>query len=138
VRSPDRSEHISGKREELWFMADDSLERWRRGGYGILAALFACDVITTTIDRMYGHHELNPLMVPFVTDPVVFFVVKFIAFAIIVGLVESCCLVLKKTGRYSRSFQIFFLAAILLLNVYYAYGVISNIRVMLGPPHVRL
>jgi len=46
-------------------MDEAGLERWRQWGYGILAALFACDVVTTTIDRMFGHHELNPVMIPY-------------------------------------------------------------------------
>jgi len=117
-------------------MADGSLERWRRWGYGILALLFVCDIITTTIDRMCGHHELNPIMIPYVANPLVHFIVKFIALSIIVGLIESCSLVLKKLGRYSGFVQLIFFTAVLLFNIYYAYGVIANIGVLLGSPHL--
>jgi len=115
-------------------MPDGILERWRRWGYGILAFLFVCDIITTTIDRMYGHHELNPVMIPYVANPFVHFIVKFIALSIIVGLIESCSLVLKKFGRDSGFVQTIFFTAVFLFNVYYAYGVIANIWVMLGSP----
>ncbi|HXW98499.1 MAG TPA: hypothetical protein VEI51_02110, partial [Methanomicrobiales archaeon] len=76
-------------------MPDNRLERWRRWAYGILAALFAYDILFTWIAQLIGDYEVNPVMVPFVADPFVHVLVKLAAFLIIVGLIESCSLALR-------------------------------------------
>ena len=116
-------------------MPDATLERWRRWAYGILAVLFGYDVLFTTIAQKFGAYEVNPVMVPYATDPFVHFIVKVAAFLIIVGLVESCSLLLRKMGQYSETIQKIFLGFVVFLILYYAYGELKNIGILLRIPY---
>jgi hypothetical protein len=110
---------------------DSKLEKWRRWGYVILAILFTGDIVTTTLARMVGHPELNPIMVFFVSNPFLHFVVKLSILLVIVCLIEGISFILKRRGQYSRLIQKILVIAIGILIVFYGIVVIGNIVVLL-------
>jgi hypothetical protein len=72
----------------------------------ILGGLFALDIFTTTISLHLGNFERNPIMVPFVNNPVLHGFIKIIAYLFLFVAIEGAVLFIEEKRPESKPFWI--------------------------------
>jgi hypothetical protein len=105
----------------------------------ILGFLFGLDIITTSISLHQGNSEQNPLMIPFVTNPLLHGIVKIIAYIVLFIVVEKAVIFIHEKRPENLplltqlNFQILY-GIIIFILVYliwlYLHVVTSNIRLI--------
>jgi len=105
----------------------------------ILGLLFGLDILTTSIGQQLGNSEINPFMIPFVTNPGLHGMVKITAYILLFIVVEGAVLFIderkpEKTPFWIRlNFQTLYgliIFTLMYLIWLYLYVVTSNIRVI--------
>jgi hypothetical protein len=101
-----------------------------------LGLLFFLDIITTTIGLEKGGFEQTPFMIPFVNNPVLHVIVKFIAFFIAYRLIEPFLRnlntnITEETSKFNKlcyaiTYSVIILALIWLIGLYLSIN-INNI-----------
>ena len=105
----------------------------------ILGLLFALDIFTTSMSLQLGNFEKNPLMIPFVNNPLLHGIVKMIAYIFLFFVIERAVIFIEerkpeKTPFWIRlNFQTLY-GLILFILIYliwvYVYVVASNILII--------
>ncbi len=90
----------------------------------ILGFLFGLDIITTTFCLQLGGSEQNPLMIPFVDNPLLHGIVKIIAYVILFIVVERAVIFIHERKPEKKPF-------FLRLNFQILYGIIIFVLVYL-------
>ncbi len=115
-----------------------SIKKYHRNAlWIILGLLFGLDIITTTFCLQLGGSEQNPLMIPFVDNPLLHGIVKIVAYVILFIVIERAVIFIherrpdKKAFFIRVNFQILY-GIIIFVLVYliwiYLNVVFSNIR----------
>jgi hypothetical protein len=105
----------------------------------ILGLLFALDIFTTTMSLHLGYFEKNPLMIPFVNNPLLHGFVKIIAYIFLFVIIERAVIFIQeqkpeKTPFWIKlNFQTLY-GLIIFVLIYliwvYVYVVVSNILII--------
>ena len=105
----------------------------------ILGLLFALDIFTTSMSLHLGNFEKNPLMIPFVNNPLLHGIVKMIAYIFLFFVIERAVIFIEerkpeKTPFWIRlNFQTLY-GLIIFVLIYliwvYVYVVVSNILII--------
>jgi len=105
----------------------------------ILGLLFALDIFTTTMSLHLGYFEKNPLMIPFVNNPLLHGFVKIIAYIFLFVIIERAVIFMQeqkpeKTPFWIKlNFQTLY-GLIIFVLIYliwvYVYVVVSNILII--------
>ena len=105
----------------------------------ILGLLFALDIFTTSMSLQLGNFEKNPLMIPFVNNPLLHGIVKMIAYIFLFFVIERAVIFIEerkpeKTPFWIRlNFQTLY-GLIIFVLIYliwvYVYVVVSNIVII--------
>jgi hypothetical protein len=105
----------------------------------ILGLLFALDIFTTSMSLQLGNFEKNPLMIPFVNNPLLHGIVKMIAYIFLFFVIERAVIFIEerkpeKTPFWIRlNFQTLY-GLIIFVLIYliwvYVYVVVSNILII--------
>jgi hypothetical protein len=105
----------------------------------ILGLLFALDIFTTTVSLQLGNFEKNPLMIPFVNNPIIHGFVKITAYIFLFFVIERAVIFIEerkpeKTPFWIRlNFQTLY-GLIIFVLIYliwvYGYVVASNILII--------
>lgn len=90
----------------------------------ILGFLFGLDIITTTFCLQRGGSEQNPLMIPFVDNPLLHGIVKIIAYVILFIVIERAVIFIRERRPENKPFFI-------RLNFQILYGIIIFVLVYL-------
>ena len=90
----------------------------------ILGLLFALDIFTTTMSLHLGNFEKNPLMIPFVTNPVLHGIVKIIAYIFLFVVIERAVIFIQEQKPEKTPFWI-------KLNFQTLYGLILFVLIYL-------
>jgi hypothetical protein len=72
----------------------------------ILGSLFALDIFTTTVSLHLGNFEKNPLMVPFVNNPVLHGFIKIIAYLFLFVVIEGAVMFIERKRPENKQFWI--------------------------------
>jgi hypothetical protein len=72
----------------------------------ILGSLFALDIFTTTVSLHLGNFEKNPLMVPFVNNPVLHGFIKIIAYLFLFVVIEGAVMFIERKRPETKQFWI--------------------------------
>jgi hypothetical protein len=72
----------------------------------ILGSLFALDIFTTTVSLHLGNFEKNPMMAPFVDNPVLHGVIKIIAYLFLFFVIEGAVLFIQEKRPENKPFWI--------------------------------
>ena len=84
----------------------------------ILGLLFFLDIITTTIGLQKGGYEQTEFMIPFVQDPFLHFVIKFLAFLLVFGILEGVFILIQQIPfdeKYSLNKVCYYIAYTLVI-----------------------
>jgi len=105
----------------------------------ILGLLFALDIFTTSMSIHQGNFEKNPLMIPFVNNPLLHGTVKIIAYIFLFFVIERAVIFIQerkpeKTPFWIKlNFQTLY-GLIIFVLIYliwvYVYVVVSNILII--------
>ena len=105
----------------------------------ILGLLFALDIFTTSVSLHLGNFEKNPLMIPFVNNPVIHGFVKSIAYIFLFIVVERAVIFIQEKKPDNKPFWIklnfqtlygLILFVLIYLIWFYVYIVVSNILII--------
>ena len=105
----------------------------------ILGLLFALDIFTTSLSLHLGNFEKNPLMTPFVSNPVLHGIVKIIAYIFLFFVIEGAVMFIQEKRPEKKSFWIqlnfqtlygLILFVLIYLIWLYVYVVVSNILII--------
>jgi len=105
----------------------------------VLGSLFALDIFTTSVSLHLGNFEKNPLMVPFVDNPVLHGIIKIIAYLFLFVSIEGAVLFIEEKKPENKpfwikmNFQTLYLIIIFIMIVLigaYLYVVINNIETL--------
>jgi hypothetical protein len=72
----------------------------------ILAFLFALDIFTTTLCLQQGYSEKNPIMIPFVSNPLFHGMVKISAYLLLFVVVEKSVVFIQEKQPEKKPFWI--------------------------------
>ena len=105
----------------------------------ILGLLFALDIFTTTISLYLGNFEKNPLMIPFVNNPLLHGIVKIIAYIFLFVVIERAVIFIQERKPEKTPFWIkltfqtlygLIIFALIYLIWVYLYVVVNNIQLI--------
>ncbi|MCK9593451.1 MAG: DUF5658 family protein [Methanoregula sp.] len=105
----------------------------------ILGLLFGLDILTTSIGLQLGNFEINPFMIPFVTNPGLHGMVKITAYIFLFIVIEGAVLFInerkpEKTPFWIKlNFQTLYgliICSLMCLIWLYLYVVASNIQLI--------
>ncbi len=105
----------------------------------ILGLLFALDIFTTSLSLHLGNFEKNPIMTPFVGNPVLHGIVKIMAYVLLFFVIEGAVMFIQEKKPESKPFWVklnfqTLYGLIIFVLVYliwlYLYVVVSNIEVI--------
>jgi hypothetical protein len=103
----------------------------------ILGLLFALDIFTTTVSLHLGNFEKNPLMIPFVNNPVLHGFIKIIAYLFLFIVIEGAVMFIERKRPENKQFWIklnfqtlyFIIIFTMIFLIWaYLYVVVNNIR----------
>jgi len=72
----------------------------------ILGFLFGLDIITTTFCLQLGGSEQNPLMVPFVDNPLLHGIIKILAYVILFIVIERAVIFIRERRPEKKPFSV--------------------------------
>jgi hypothetical protein len=105
----------------------------------ILGLLFALDIFTTTVSLQLGNFEKNPLMIPFVNNPIIHGFVKITAYIFLFFVIERAVVFIQEKRPENKPFWIklnfqtlygLIIFVLIYLIWVYLYVVMSNILVI--------
>ena len=102
----------------------------------ILGLLFALDIFTTSMSLHLGNFEKNPVMIPFVSNPLLHGIVKISAYIFLFFVIERAVIFIQEKRPENKPFWIklnfqtlygLIIFALIYLIWLYLYVVVSNI-----------
>ncbi|MDD1698825.1 MAG: DUF5658 family protein [Methanoregula sp.] len=105
----------------------------------ILGLLFALDIFTTSMSLHLGNFEKNPVMIPFVNNPLLHGIVKMSAYIFLFFVIEKAVLFIQEKRPENKPFWIklnfqtlygLIIFVLIYLIWVYLYVVMSNILVI--------